>query len=746
MRIFRKVVIALNSIRVFFPIELLFGMVKYNLISLFYWGLLFSIVSDGFGSSFGVPYLFFSPEYLGEISPVSFVLLGFGIGGFVVGFHTYSYMKLGFRYPFLALAHRPFVRFSTNNSLIPVIFIIYYCIKMSQFQLEEEFATGTEILIYNLSFLLGIILFITLSLLYFFPLSKNQWYENRDEIAPKITIDSYTHPTEKWYNFFRTNGHSYYFYVAKNLLIKRSRDIRHIDKDILEGVFAKNRISASIFEFLTIFSFIGLGFLGQISIFEVPAAMSIVMLITTIHMIYSTLASWLHRWTIPFIILMLTFFNFMSTYTPYFKYGSYLLGLNYNTKQKKEYSFETIKANCLDKTKSSSYENMIEILTAWKLKQQTDKPKLIIVNTSGGGSRSAYWTYLIMEKLDKELSNQFTSQTHLITGASGGMIGAAFYREIYLRKSNGNLSRDKSYHDLIAQDMLNKLSFNISTSDLLMRYQTTTINNQQYTRERGVAFEEQLHENTQNFMNHSLGYYTSVEKNAEVPVMIFSPTIVNDGRRLLISSQSLNFMTHSSQKLTTYENIDFQSFFKNNNPNLIQFSSVLRANSTFPFIMPMVSLPTSPETHIMDAGLRDNYGGKVTVEYLFALKKWIEENTSGVIIVEMRDTKRILDKQNVNQITLLDKLKVPFSTMMDNFDRTQDYDQEQLMELSKTSFSFPVDIVTFNLRESVEDRISLSWHLTGKEKQKIQAALHSEENKKALRNLKKYLGNNNDIR
>jgi len=746
MRIFRKVVIALNSIRVFFPIELLFGMVKYNLISLFYWALLFSIVSDGFGSSFGVPYLFFSPEYLGEISPISFVLLGFGIGGFVVGFHTYSYMKLGFRYPFLALAHRPFVRFSTNNSLIPVIFIIYYCIKMSQFQLEEEFATGTEILIYNLCFLLGIILFITLSLLYFFPLSKNQWYENRDEIAPKITIDSYTHPTEKWYNFFRTNGHSYYFYVAKNLLIKRSRDIRHIDKDILEGVFAKNRISASIFEFLTIFSFIGLGFLGQISIFEVPAAMSIVMLITTIHMIYSALASWLHRWTIPFIILMLAFLNFMSTYTPYFKYGSYLLGLNYNTKQKKEYSFETIKANCLDKTKSSSYENMIEILTAWKLKQQTDKPKLIIVNTSGGGSRSAYWTYLIMEKLDKELSNQFTSQTHLITGASGGMIGAAFYREIYLRKSNGNLSRDKSYHDLIAQDMLNKLSFTTSTSDLLMRYQTTTINNQQYTRERGVAFEEQLHENTQNFMNHSLGYYAPVEKKAEVPVMIFSPTIVNDGRRLLISSQSLNFMTHSSQKLTTYENIDFQSFFKNNNPNLIQFSSVLRANSTFPFIMPMVSLPTSPETHIMDAGLRDNYGGKVTVEYLFALKKWIEENTSGVIIVEMRDTKRILDKQNVNQITLLDKLKVPFSTMMDNFDRTQDYDQEQLMELSKTSFSFPVDIVTFNLRESVEDRISLSWHLTGKEKQKIQAALHSEENKKALRNLKKYLGNNNDIR
>ena len=745
MSTFRKLLLILNSIRVFFPIELLFGMVKYNLISLVYWTLLFSIISDGFGRAFGVPFLFFSPEYLGEISAVSFMLIGFGIGGFIVGFHTYSYMKLGFHYPFLALSNRPFVRFSINNSLIPIAFIIYYCITMSQFQLREEFATLGTIFIYNISFLGGICLFITISLLYFFPLSKNQWYENRDEIAPKITVDSYTHRTEKWYNFFRTKGYPYYYYMAKKMVIKRSRDIRHIDREILEGVFAKNRISASIFEFLTIFSFLGLGFLGQIPVFEVPAAMSFVMLLTTTHMIYSALTSWLHRWTIPFIVLLFVFLNFMSSYTPYFKYGSYLLGLNYDHKKKTEYSFHSIKANCSDKTKTSSYENMVCILQAWKANQSTEKPKLVIVNTSGGGSRSAYWTYLLMENLDEEFLGQFSAQTQVVTGASGGMIGAAFYREVHYRKKNGNLPREKSYQDLIAQDMLNKLLFTTSTSDLLMRYQTTTYNNQNYTRERGVAFEEQLHENTQNLLNHSLGYYSPLEKKAEIPLMIFSPTVVNDGRRLLISSQSLNFMTHSSEKHTTYENIDFQSFFKTNEPNNIRFSSVLRANATFPFIMPMVSLPTLPETHIMDAGLRDNYGGKVTIEYLLALKNWIQENTSGVIIVEMRDTKRILNKQNVQPITLIDKLKVPFSTMMDNFDRTQDYDQEQLIKLTKTSFDFPVDIISFNLRESIDDRISLSWHLTSREKQKIKLALNSKENKQALLTLKKSLGNNNNL-
>lgn len=742
MRLIRKVGIFFHNIRLFYPIELLFGLLKYNLISLLYWIILFSIVSDGFGSTYGVPFLFFSPEYLGAISPISFIFVGFGIGGFIVGFHTYSYIKLGFRYPFLALAHRPFVRFSINNSLIPILFIIYYCFQMSHFQTNEEFASPSDILLYNLSFIFGVCLFITISLFYFFPLSKNQWHDNRDDIAPRYLADTVAHKNEKWYNFFRINERPYYYYIAKGFKVKRSRDIRHIDKEILESVFAKNRISASIFEFLTIFTFLGLGFLGQIPIFEVPAAMSIVMLITTIHMIYSALASWLHRWTLPFIIVVIYTFNAISIHTPFFKYGSYLIGLDYKKKNRTEYSYERIKLNCSSKNRSQSMNNILELLGNWKAKQGETKPKLIIINTSGGGSRSAYWTYLVMENCDNLLNGEFSKKTHLITGASGGMIGAAFYREINYLKNINQLPKSKSYRELIAMDILNKLSFTTSTSDLLLRYQTTMANGQKYTRERGAAFEEQLHQNTNNYLNHSLGYYSEIEKQAKIPLMIFSPTIVNDGRRLLISSQSLNFLSHSKNSQTTNENIDYQSFFKQNSPNEIRFSSVLRANATFPFIMPMISLPTYPETHIMDAGLRDNYGGKVTLEYLFALNEWIKENTSGVIIVEMRDTKRILNKQKVNSIDLIDKLKVPFSNMMDNFDRTQDYDQEQLMELSKTSFDFPVDIVTFNLRESIEDRISLSWHLTSSEKQKIKNSLNSIENKNALKTVQELLGNN----
>jgi len=43
--------------------------------------------------------------------------------------------------------------------------------------------------------------------------------------------------------------------------------------------------------------------------------------------------------------------------------------------------------------------------------------------------------------------------------------------------------------------------------------------------------------------------------------------------------------------------------------------------------------------------------------------------------------------------------------------------------------------VTFNLRGNFNDRISLSWHLTKKEKEKIINAIYSEENHQSLERL-----------
>ena len=725
-------------VRDFFPLRLLVAHIKYNFFGLTFWAFLFAVVADVVGIDFGVPYLFFSPEYLGRVSIWGFMLLGFSIGAITMAFNTYSYSKLGPRFPFLLVVSTPFFRFCINNSLLPITYISCYLYKMSIFQSVEEFATSGQIIQYNLAYLLGFFGFIFLSILYFFPIRKNRDHNDDYDEETDGLIASLTNKGEKWYNYFKNEPKRPVFYIGKRFRIYRSRSIAHLELDVIDSIYASNRINAFIFEFMTVMIFLGLGFMQNFKYFEVPAAVSMVTLLTILFMLISALRNWFHRWSLPVIVAVIVSMTYISSISPFFRYTSYALGLDYSFEGRAEYTVAAIRNCGTDKkVEQDSRKEMEMMLRNWKKKQVRRKPKLIILNTSGGGSRSALWTFIVLSNCDSVTNNKISLQLQFITGASGGMIGAAYYRELILRRNLGLIKTNNNQHFIenLGKDLLNRLSFSASTSDLLMRYKQFKYNNHYYTQERGVAFEQQLHENLENYLEHPLEYYKSFELKSQAPLMIFSPTIINDGRRLLISSQNLSFLVNKRVGYTAYENIDYQSFFKDHKPAEIRFSSVLRANASFPFIMPMMTLPTKPEIQLMDAGIRDNYGGKLTVDYLFANAEWIQKNTSGVVIIETRDTKRILDDESYNDITLFDKISMPFGNILVNFPRTQDFDQEQLMKLVQRSFDFPVDVVSFNLRERENDRISLSWRLTKLEKKRVAKAFFSKENTSALQKL-----------
>jgi hypothetical protein len=730
-------------IRDFFPIRLLIAQLKYNFFGLIFWVLLFAIATESLGSFFGVPFLFYSPEYLGEVNIWGFVLLGFSFGGFTMAFNTYSYAKLSPRFPFLIVVSTPFFRFCINNSILPLLFTGIYLYNMSIFQSKEELTEMMEIIWYNLSFVGGLIIFVLLSILYFFPLRKNRVKDDDEPDTNEQIIASLTNnKNEKWYNYFRAETKRPCYYIGKNFKIYKSRSVDHLEKDLIEQIYADNRINVFVFEAITILSFLGMGFFRNYTFFEMPAAMSILTLLTILAMLFSAFLAWFHRWGYPLIFGLIALMTYLSSVTPFFRYTSYAIGLDYAKDKRVEYSLAQIATNGKQQGDlTNSHIAINEILNNWKAKQKESKPKLIILNCSGGGSRSALWTFVVLSNCDSITNGTVSKQMQLIAGASGGMVGAAYYRELILRRNLGTLKTksNQEFKRKISKDLLNKLAFSASTSDLLMRYKQFKYNNHSYTHERGVAFEQHLHQNLDYFLEHPLSYYKEYEQKSNIPLMIFSPTIIKDGRRLLMSSQNLSFMVGLRGGSSAYENIDYQTFFKRNNPGEIRFSSVLRANASFPFIMPMMTMPTKPEIQLMDAGIRDNYGGKVSVDYLFANSKWIEKNTSGVIILETRDTKRVLNDESYHEINLLDKITLPFGNIIINFPHTQDYDQEQLMKLCSNSFKFPVDIVTFNLRERYDDRISLSWRLTKREKQKIEQAFSSKENKLALEKLKNLL-------
>ena len=89
-----------------------------------------------------------------------------------MGFNTYSYMKVGAHYPFLTTLSRPFIKFCVNNSLVPVTFFIFHTIAIWHFQRNQELTDVSNTILFIVAYLSGIIIFILLSILYFFPMSK----------------------------------------------------------------------------------------------------------------------------------------------------------------------------------------------------------------------------------------------------------------------------------------------------------------------------------------------------------------------------------------------------------------------------------------------------------------------------------------------------------------------------------------------------------------------------------------------
>ena len=205
--------------------------------------------------------------------------------------------------------------------------------------------------------------------------------------------------------------------------------------------------------------------------------------------------------------------------------------------------------------------------------------------------------------------------------------------------------QSKKFRDNLSKDILNRLGFAWTVNDLIFKFRSFEIDNKKYKKDRGYAFEEQLNENTENVLNKKLFEYYNPEKESQIPMLILSPTIVNDGRRLLISPQPISYLTNLKPQSTLrnnyiHESVEFTRLFKEQEARNLRFSSALRMSSTFPYVMPIVHLPSEPEIQIMDAGIRDNFGMQTTLKFLYTYRKWLEMNTSGVVILQIRDLEK----------------------------------------------------------------------------------------------------------
>ncbi|MEO6039844.1 MAG: patatin-like phospholipase family protein, partial [Saprospiraceae bacterium] len=380
------------------------------------------------------------------------------------------------------------------------------------------------------------------------------------------------------------------------------------------------------------------------------------------------------------------------------------------------------------------------ILDRWLVKNRTPqhpKPKLVLLCVSGGGLRSALWTMQTLQQSDRLTKGQLLQHTVLITGASGGMLGAGLVRELVLRQHNGEpvSPQDTGFIQDLGKDLLNPVAFAIIANDLFVPLTDFRSGNFRYAKDRGYLFERQLNENCRGFFDRRLADYRQPEAEAIIPMMILSPFVLNDARRLLISPQGVSYLMRppDSTLLPEIDGVDFGRLCAAQQADSLAFTSALRMNCTYPLILPNVWLPTMPAVEAVDAGFRDNYGLALATRFLQNFRGWINTNTGGVVIVQIRCWEKAHSIAKSDAKGILENVFTPADAVA-SLTRMQDYDQDAALALlSDLLGKNQLQVIPFYYRPVRKQReASLSLHLSKREKLDLMQAYYSAENQKSV--------------
>lgn len=693
---------------------------------------------------FGANALFLAPEYLGNVNAAGAAITGVATGVFMMSWNITTFILHSQRFRFLATNSKPFLKYCLNNSIIPICFLLVYFFEALSFDRKMELIPFAEFIAIAAGFLGGFFLLIAISFAYFFTADRR--------IVRTFNPDITAFDKQKKYQIHKGAyaendfGLPVGYYLGTRFRFIKARKVGHYSREFLDTIFKRHHFSAIITLLMAFIFMIVIGFYLDNKVFQVPAAASILILFALLNAVIGGLTYFLRSWSMLFVILLFIVLNLLYTYDVIDPRNK-AYGLNYTNPSRPEYSLQSLEAMNTPVKMEADKNNMLGILNRWKQRQGEDKPVMVIFNFSGGGVRSADFAMNILQELDSISKGTIMKKTVLISGASGGMLAAAYFRELARLKAAGeNINlQDKMYVNDISQDLLNPVFSSMIARDLLSPVQRFWIGPYRYVKDRGYAFEQKFNDNTHELLNKNIGFYKAEERDAHIPLMILNSVITRDLRKLMVCTQPLSFMmqatfTDSTSKMSGPDAVDFAAMFKDEDPMNLRFLTALRMNATYPYILPNVWLPSSPVIDVMDAGLRDNYGQETSLRFLHVFKDWIKKNTRGVLIIQVRAREKgRWDNTFINgDITGI--ITKPFTMLQSNWFMLQDYLQDDEITYAQNFLDSNFHRVAFMYIPEKEDRgATINFHLTASEKKEVIFSLKRKNNVEAFQQVQRYL-------
>ncbi|WP_372574966.1 hypothetical protein [Ruegeria jejuensis] len=259
--------------------------------------------------------------------------------------------------------------------------------------------------------------------------------------------------------------------------------------------------------------------------------------------------------------------------------------------------------------------------------QGLEKPKLVIVATSGGAYRASFWTAIILDELIKHDAQGplkgLASSVRFVTGASGGMVAGAYFSAMAKpagwRDSQGETrsilaqleadiiaaqrphptrpsSTKKYYH--VVSDPFDRDSLSSVARQMIRRDLPSLFKPGREPTDRGKVLEKHWGTVDKPFADFRAG-----EEAGWRPSILFTPMLVESSKPLLIT----NLYMGSLPAVDAGEMIEFFGVYPCARSSF-SMATAVRMSATFPYISPALSLPAQPRQRVVDAGYYDNYG------------------------------------------------------------------------------------------------------------------------------------------
>jgi hypothetical protein len=265
------------------------------------------------------------------------------------------------------------------------------------------------------------------------------------------------------------------------------------------------------------------------------------------------------------------------------------------------------------------------------------KQPFVIVATSGGGLRAAYWTATVLGAL-QDADPKFRKQLFAISGVSGGSLGAVVFNGLL---ASNNFACPKSIkhcfetlgQKALSADFLAPSVTAMMYGDLIHRFLPIGFSDRATALERG--WETQWNTEVGNeLMAKSFRKLWRTVENADensvklgLPALLLNGTHQETGRRIITSNLKID---------SQYFPDTFDFFAEDSNGSLVfapgEISAATAAHNSarFSYISPAGTLKTGG--HILDGGYFENYGAQTLHELLDAvldgpgsIKLWKEQ-------------------------------------------------------------------------------------------------------------------------